>query len=916
MDHFLNVIDASLDPANIKGRLKSDPVGRFHFRAAALESVAAARFSKIQQIVLRGMPSFPFPEVRIALNLILFDGIATYEDLERALAQVNSIYRWQSELCLDWRDSLGRVNRRYISLFTQAAMAVPRASETDVATALVSLNQLLMDLVHGSRQNYSLDLLLLDAQAWLAENVADPLVAHCIRAVPIASLPCSALVREETKLALVSDRDPAHRHALVDGLARALGAYLDQSGADHGSWFVAELVQHCRRNKSLSNAEDKKRMLVACRKLVLRADVAGPISGLILAWVIDLLESGTRGKINLKAITPAKYVAAAAIRLMEAFRGKSIEQLSAQNFIAIYKKMLHGLSSSQARTLASALSSWHFFLSCWLDVEPLCASLHKWIPAPSPKANMIWCHEIDLVRSWVEVRGSDERFQLQLKVAFEILAGIRIRAAELLKLRICNIQFENELALIEIATRAIDSGVKTAAGRRTQSLREEHAIKLLREWIKRRKQDGALPEDYLFGDPYCPERQYKIGQLYLTLNRLIKAATGDITAGTHAFSHTRVSIDWDGKHDSSLSIADINPFEERAVEAGHESAGTGFAHYFHFPERWLREELDQVIAERLELWPTIRSHVALSASAFRQVRARRLRRNPGETPGGVALYYIKLATPYLCVPKSSDGWKTVEPENPLQAQEVGPLDLAGTLNLLNDIWYGHSPKAISLRSGLSPDLISAYVSASHQILQLIGEAGLQFRDQPVVDPIFSLGQILNGRAGQRIQLSRAGQDKVGCLYDFLASNLQGEVAQKGIDSWLRCYRAGYLSLEKPAAAAGFASLLDAAEFPRALVVVRATEKLDTKICSGIDGIFSGNHAITPIKDVIRQRHGRPQAYLALASGSLWRDKNKGFPNAALGMTGVHAVMFAAAVCGNAQKVFENSMVIEKGTTDE
>lgn len=916
MDHFLNVIDASLDPANIKGRLKSDPVGRIHFRAAALESVAAARFSKIQQIVLRGKLSFPIPEVRIALNLILFDGIATYEDLERALAQVDSIYRWQSVLCLDWRDSLGRVNRRYISLFTQAAMAVPRTSETDVATALVSLNQLLMDLVHGSRQNYSLNLLLLDAQAWLAENVADPLVAHCICVVPIASLPRSALVREETKLALVSDRDPAHRHALVDGLARALGAYLDPSGADHGSWFVAELVQHCRRNKALSNAEDKKRMLVACRKLVLRADAAGPISGLILAWVIDLLESGTRAKINLKAITPAKYVTAAAIRLMEAFRGKSIEQLSAQNFIAIYKKMLHGLSSSQARTLASALSSWHFFLSCWLDVDPLCASLHKWIPASSPKANMIWCHEIDLVRTWVEVRGCDERFQWQLKVAFEILAGIRIRAAELLKLRICNIQFENELASIEIATRALDGGVKTAAGRRTQSLREEHAIKLLREWIKRRKQDGALPEDYLFGDPYCPERQYKIGLLYLTLNRLIKAATGDITAGTHAFSHTRVSIDWDGKRDNSLSIADINLFEESAVEAGHESAGTGFAHYFHFPEKWLREELDQVIAERLELWPTIRPHVALSASAFRQARLRRIKRNPDETPGGVALYYIKLATPYLCVPKASDGWKTVQPENPLQAQAVSPLDLANTLNLLNDIWNGHSPKAISLRSGLSPDLVSAYVSASHQILQLIGEAGLQSRDQPEVDPIFSLGQILKNQVGQHIQLSRAGQEKAGLLYNFLTLNLPGDVSQKGIDSWTCCYRNGYFSLDVPAAATGFVNLLDAAEIPRTHVIVRVSEKLDTKITSGIDSIFRGKHAVMPIKGAIKHRHGRPKAYLSLASGPLSLCKSDAFPNAALGMGGLNAVMYAAAVCSSAQKMLVNSTPIDRESTNE
>ncbi len=916
MNHTINVIDASLNPANIKIKPKLDMVGRSHFRAAALESVAAARFVKIQEIVLRGNLSLPVPE-RIALSLVLFDGIATYEDLERALARVDDIYRWQSELCLDWRDPFGRACRRYISVFTQAVIAVPRRSTIDVAATLIGLNRWIATLIRASRQNYSLDLLLLDAQAWLAENVSDPLVAHCIRAVPISSLPRSTLAREETKLALASDRDLEHGRALVEGLARALGAYLDPTGTDRGSWLIAELVQHCRRNKSLSNSEDKKRMLRACRALVDRADAAGPVSGLILAWVLDLLESGTRAKMNLKAITPAKYVTAAAMNLLKTFQNRAVEEISADEFISIYRKMLHGLSTSQVRTLASALSSWHFFLSCWLDIEPLVVSLHKWIPVSAPKANILWNHEIDLIRSWVDVPGGDERFHAQLKVAFEILAGIRIRAAELLNLRICNIQIQNdELATIEIATRAIDNGVKTPASRRTQALHAGHVVQLLRDWLKRRKQDGALPRDYLFGDPYRPERQYKTGQLYLTLNRLIKAATGDITVGTHALSHTRVSIDWDRKRDTSLSIADINRYEESAVAAGHESAGTGFAHYFHFPERWLREELDQAIAERLDLWPRIRPHVALSASAFRQGRARWLTRDASKTPGSVALYYIKQATPCLLVPKASHGWETVAPISPLQAAVANLLDLAGTLNLLNDIWYGHSPKAISLRSGCSLDVVKAYASVSLEILQSIGEEDLQARDQSVVDPIFRLGQILNGPVGQHIQLSRAGQDKAGYLYDFLSSNLQSAVAKKGIESWVRCYREGYLALDVPAAASGFVALLDAAEFPRALMVVRESEKLDTMAKAGVENIFRGDHAIVPTRDVIKYRYGRPKAYLSLASGPPSRGKCDALPNAALGMGGVNAVMFATVVCGKAQKVLARSLPIDEEGTDE
>lgn len=902
MKPLLHVSDASLDEKMIAISYALDGGGRIHFRDAPLQSSAASRFTRIQEFALRGELSLTSPEMRIALSLVIFDGVATRADLEGALAAVNSVYRWNDDHCLDWVDQFGRINRRFLSVFTRAALVMPRLGTPLVSEVLCALDGILGQSIRGVRRSYSLDILFLDSQAWLAENVSDPLVAHCGRAAPMASLPKSALAREVTGFALQTEAAGTQDRFASEGLACAMGAYLDPSGADRGAWLVAELVQICRRNKTLSNAKDRQRMLEACRGLTQKAEVAGPISGLIVAWVIDLLESGTRAKRIIKAITPAKYVAAAADRLFNIFRGKKVEDISAKDFIKTYESMLTGLSSSRARTLASALSSWHFFLTCWFDVTPLYKSLHKWVPIVAPKANVLWPHEICLCRTWIKPQDGDERFHGQLRVAFEILVSIRIRASELLNLRICNIQPEGDALKVEVATRESDGGTKTPAGRRPQFLRDIGAIRLLRDWLDRRRNEGALPNDYLFGDPYRPERQYKSGQLYLTLNRLLKAVTGDDTVATHALSHTRVSFDWANAIGREL-LADINPYEEGAVGSGHASAATGFACYFHFPERWLRVELDQVIAQRLGTWPSVRLHVPLTHSAFRQARSRALQRNRDLGTGVVALHLIERAAPSLIVPHVCSQWSVTDPLSPIRPQTVKPLDLTGTLNLIHDAWLGHSPKVIALRCGRPLDMVSTYASVALDVLRDIGELTRETRNPPGADPISALGGVLNGTVGLRIQIQRSGQDKAAHLFEHCGSHIEDDTVLAGIDSWKSCYQGGYVSLERPAAASGLASLLDAAGFPREFIALRGVGELDKKVESAIENLFRNGQSVMPKSFDIKPRYGRPRAYLALSSNTPKRCKNNELPNAALGMSGVHALMLGAAVCSTCMTLF-------------
>lgn len=882
--------DGALIAANIAMTSHFDAIGRVHFRSGSLTARAAARFAIIQEAFLKGHLMAPSPPVLAALSLILFDGIAVESDLALALASLDQIYRWGGQNCLDWTDSIGRQNRRFIGPITQAVLALPRKTAIDVGATLQKLDLWLKDFVRSPNRSYSLELLSLDAQAWLRERLPDPLFAHCICKAPITALSRLTLARHESRLALSPAAGEPAEEPSSRALACAMDSYFASRRDDQGGWFIAELVQSCRRKRALSNAEDKQRMLRECDALASRDIDIAPTGGLILAWVIDLLQSGTRTKFRLKAITPAKYVSIAAKRLWDTFRGQDVEELSATDFQRIYLGMMDGLSNAQKRTLASALSSWHFFLSCWFDVAPLYRSLHRWVPISAPKANIIWPHEMEMIRNWLITPMPDVRHHAQLRVAFEIASSIRIRATELLNLRLQNLHFSPSSLTVEIATKAADGGVKTLAAYRRDQTHSAAGVAMIKAWCQRREHEGAYPGDYLFGDPHRPEVKYASGLLYADLNRLLKAATGDSTIAMHALSHTRISIDWSALAQQDSPI-DLNPFERESVDAGHASAATGFACYFHLFEAWLRASLDQGIHTHYCTWSCISERVAKNADAYRQARSRSRRQNASLSREAFAQDFIKQACPVLLLPSASEGVALSEARNPIAPAPPKPFSLSAILDVLNDIEAGHSAEAIALRSDRSVGEIAEVALAAIEALQGIGELDWRKVTPIAKHAVLELHRCLQTGIRERIQFKRAGQPKASLFYDLIASGRQPEIIASGIDAWQRGYRGGYLSLEQASTTQHILALLDAAGYPRHLILIRGIPPLERTVMAA----FRAGNLGLPEWGSTQARPGRPKAYLILASHSPVPGNGKLVGNAALGMGGVHAVMFAAAV---------------------
>ena len=883
----------SYDLTQITPRVYVDPVRRVHYRAAPLESHAAHRFSILIDATLRREVEFQTQDCRLAWSLIMFDAVATRHDLVSALSGIADIFSWRNHRCVDWLDADGRQQRRYLSVFTQSALASWMPDKIDRDATLAAIDTLLANLYAVRPGLYTLEILLADARAWHREHLPDPLCAHVAGRVPMSSLPRTVLAREESQQALKADDSQEKDSVRPEGFHLALGAYLDNSGHDHGSWLVAELVEICKRDTSQDNAKDRKRMLEGCLALAQRADDAGPISALILAWAIDLLESGTRRKAQIRAGSASKYITKASNFLHLAFRDRDVETLSAAEFRVIYRQMLEGLTPGQARTLASALSSWHFFLMTWFEAEALGQSLHKWLRKTPPKANLLWPHEADRIRSWLTADVTDQRMTHQARVAFEILSTVRIRANELLNLRLQNVDLGADIAQIEIATAARDGGLKSEAARRVQTTDDPTTVDILREWIDRRRREGAFPSDYLFGDPYRPDKKYRSGQLYVGLNRVLKAATGDITVASHALSHTHVSFRWLDATRNQMET-DVNPFEQLASEAGHESPHTGFSVYFHFPEVWLRETLDKLLATHLQRWPTISHWVDLSHDAFRQAKKRWLRQHPDASAGDAALHFSERSIPVQVVPAAAQTIPVCCPERPSLFVERSALPLAKALDLLNDIQFGHSLRAIALRCDLPVAQVAEFSEIALKHLERLAERTRHEMPETHSASLSLLHQWLNPAGGRRIDFSRTGQGKVVDLYDYLNSHLENDISQAGIRSWQNCYRQGYLSLEAPSLATGVIGLLEAAEVPRSLLVVREAMDLAPGTRAHIRALFRTGAVVQPRFESVHPRYRRPLAYLSIASHLSSNNRSSG--NAALGMTGINALFLAAAVC--------------------
>lgn len=410
-----SVTVATSTPSPVRNR--RDLVGRIHSRPMPSAAKGSSRFCTFQKMLLDGTLALSEPGTRFAANLIAFDGIATRADLMTALGNSENLYIWRDQTCLDWADEHGRINRRYLSPFTKKTWASPSLDLSHPDAILRSLEVAITQL-YPSPSVSRIDQLLHDSQAWLFENMPGPLFAHCTSLVSLSALPRTALAREEARNAICLPDVKLNEKDSDLGLAFALDGYFSPAGNDFGTKLIDELAIVCREKKSLADYLDKDRMLKGALAIATRSHEAGKTTSMIVAFIIDLIESGGIRKGNLSPGAISKYVRSVAIPLLTAFRDIDIEQLEEREFTSTYESILSSSEPGNRASAASALSAWHAFLQNWFDIPSISKSLYSGLPPTTPKANVIWPHELELVFEWISYGTCDKRLLDQILVSY------------------------------------------------------------------------------------------------------------------------------------------------------------------------------------------------------------------------------------------------------------------------------------------------------------------------------------------------------------------------------------------------------------------------------------------------------------------------------------------------------------------
>lgn len=866
MSEELDVASMASAAAGSHLRIKKDIVGRKHYRPLKNCPSAAARFKKLAKKYLDGKFLIENKPARLAFCFVVFDGIVTMADLIAALSNYNNIYTYCDSVCLDWLGEDGRLNRRYLSALTQKAWAVSGESEKSVQKIMANLEKNLSRFYCGLPDNY-LVYFLNDAQAWLFENTSGFLFSHCILANPITAIPRSALGRLETSKALsrTCDYQEIKREESV-GFMQALGGYFS-FGEDKSPHLVEEVVAICKRKSNLPDHKDKGRMIREVRALLSRPGDPGKTTSLIISFVLDLIESGGKKNSNLVAGSIHKYVLYSISQIYEAFSGKELEEIKSQEFQEIYGGIIQGMLPGNRGCCSSALGSWHAFLSKWIGVPPVCSSLFKNVGEIVPNANLIWPHEQEKIFEWLNHAHCDERLVAELKVAFVIAKSVRVRARELFKLRIRSIRVWNNVIEIETCFLKRDGRLKTESSRRVAEINNPQAILIITEWVSRRKEEGASETDLLFGDPHDPANGYKLNQLYVIMNQLVKCVTGDKNVSLHTLCHTVITQ----SIDAGLifeSAADINPLDMVANSAGHASCQTSINDYYHSFELLLRQQINKGL-QKIDISSMgVSAHSTITPECFR----RRCSRNKNASRNSIAWEAISNKQFSLLIGTAAEADSFKEPQPPSILSGSSSFEFDNLLDVLADAADGHSLSVVCERNNATEEKINTLCAIGNALLAQLGIHEKNSNEEYEVGAFIIFQMALLGEGAYLIQPKRLSQEKHAPLKNYLMSSMVIAASRYGLDSWKKCFYKGYVSLDDPASATGLVQLLRAASIPIGQLVINVAcshEELsssESKLLSQIIALFTSIFSSHPHIKKRSPRRGRPKFYLMISSG--------------------------------------------------
>jgi hypothetical protein len=823
----------------------------------------SARFGHFINSVLAGkaVQTLPLDKLLVAC-LIGFEAIPSKAALIECLEKRAHWENTTRGLFASW--SVGGVlHRRQLSVFTSLVNSELKDTEINWKVLLPGFNRslgALYDFGEPVPIDERIDRLIADSMGWLCLRVPPALGAHVLGHMHMTALP-DAIWRRQFGQTM-----PIHAPLIKQEeeiFQRVVERSEFQSASGTGNWFVQALktaFDGCTgAGVNLSNARAKRRLVTQLDAISKNLEEVGLHEVLLLGWLLDLLRHGSARKKKPAIRTIYLYFSTAATLIQTTLRAASADplEMNATQWSAFYESIL---ASPHQGQVPPALASFHRFMVRSFDVEPLYGVFGQHEAEAMPEASMVWPEEFERAYEIIGRLSSDERAIGQARIWLRLLQHTSLRRWEVFGLRRRHLNTPDGVLTIEISPRRGDKDPKSPASRRPAVISDPSAMHEVLTWDQRRKEESAVQDDLLFGDPHTVGL-YRAGYCYCLLSQGLKMATHDPDICVHGCRHGYASREVLA---ASLPSAPngISRLDQIKVAMGHQSLGTTLRTYAHQYEYALRAWVDHDIEQSQSLTSTVVSTWTGNSKLFWRTKKSRAKL-------GTAVYWDALTT--NCnesaeVQALPDVNSDTHESSPKEA--AGPAcqtpTLAATRKVATDLMNIElTDRSVCSRSGVTAHDLQCICRGVVQIVQKFSKEVPAVAVEPLVsDARLALVKF-------RFDPRRLNWD---CWARFLncASSLARSERELLLRAWRDQRRHGVISLEDPHEARPVLQLLQSSNFPVGKLRMRAVRSDMADLARAADAKEIIASASTLFRDVfsatleieeVAPRRGRPNNYL-------------------------------------------------------
>lgn len=859
------------------------------YRTTQMTFPRAAQFTAWQQYFLKSFSKIP-NEILWCAAIHLIEGICAKEDFE-AIQSNGITYRTQGGVRLEWTLPDGSIAARELSSISVIALersgSNPRCSGMILSQLKPALAVIAPELPKLANTAIFFQCC---AQAWAFVKLPQFLFAYVIGDAPMCALGRKVLSRRDSTFALSEflnsnviqvdedfaldgyfhNQDKVEKISLVDKISNVLSM-----ANPHGLGLRQLQMENAKLLRTLTND----------------AEASGPISCLILSHCIQMLNSGDHALAS--QIAYIKYGAAVVFRSLV---GLNLEQLNSKEFSNQYANGLSALSGENLRKAKAYVGHFHTYIRDWLDVPALQQSVFPNVPASHIDANVVWCHERELLQKFIKQQSdNDERLSEQTSLIVELLYACKARGKELFLLQIRNIRVSAGVVEIEIVSWGRLNGLKSDAAQRVIIITNEKLAARMLGWWNMRLSEGATSHDLLFGTKGAPKRCYRLGLMYPWLNQTLKIVTGDSNSSLHHLRHSGSDETFAAlKFDSNFH----NAIDQLVVDMGHSSLNSTKNYLHSFPLH-LRDRLNAHLYKLYLSSAIVDSLSGISQSAIRKRNERsRIKEESKTQTTTVNNSYWSIVSKCDSSIQLSDSSTETSYCCPWSCPPMNkgrPFSLIDLSWVLRDIQNGYSQHQASRQRGVNPDVVE---KVCRELLRL-GNKALRARGElrgvRMTDPQAALVEL-------GVDLARVWQPKLESWLRHLDGIMIPILPEIIWECWEDAKFGNYIEISYKLRSELWLGFLVALKFPTSKMVIKQItlddsqkEDLESCVLLSIGQGSALSPAVAPRIFIVKSRDGRPDIYLQIANEDEKVTDHTGAAFDTLGLKALMTVIHVASV---------------------